>query len=518
MRSRLAIASAVALLAALLTVPANASPALRPAAVTPAAAKPAVAKPAVAKPAVAKAVASPSMAAAVAVAPTRTRTYDGGLLGGTFRTNVHTEAFSSAAVGNLTGHRDGDTDVVAAYVDGSIHVWSERTGRQEFVVQTGSAIRASPALVRTRAGGGLVLLTANDQGNVYIFGFTGGVVRTLFHKHVVAKGVNGFFGTPTLADLDRNGKMYVVATSFDQHLYVWDLAGHDKPGFPYWAQDTIWSSPTVAVVDGDPYPEIIFGYDCGGSGAQRCYQKWHNHGGVLIAIKHNGAVAPGWPVFIPGQVVWSTPAVASLFGGTSKQIVVGTGLFYPNAGRETRVYDAHGHLLRTIPMYGRTFSSPAIGDVLGIGSPQIVIGDELGNTDILDNVGHRAVHVCTARLNACVTSHSSPIVGDLYGNGQQEVVAVGGNSFYIIDRTRKVVFTGQIRETQLGLAASPTLVNIAGKATLYFTLMAKGAGGNRAEVVKYTFPTRAGASSWPMFKGNAGRTGTYAKVVPAPLA
>lgn len=482
------------------------------------------AKAAVAVPAVAGLAAPPSavtskqaaFGALVAVKPVRTRVYDGGVLGGGFGSSVSTEAFAGAAVGNVTGHRDGDTDVVGAYVDGSIHVWSQRTGRQEYVVQTGGAIRATPSLVRLRAGGGLLVLTANRSGDVLLYAFSAGKPQLLFHKHMALTGNNGFFGTPTLANLDRNGKMYIVATSFDQHLYVWDLTGKDKPGFPIFVQDTIWSSPTVAVLDGDIFPQIIFGYDCGGSGAQTCYQRWHNHGGVLTVIKHDGKVAPGFPVFIPGQVVWSTPAVASLYGTSAKQIVVGTGLFWANAGFATYVFDAMGHRLRTVPMTGRTFSSPAIGDVMGTGRPQIVIGSEDGYTDIIDGSGRRLSHVCTATLSSCVQSHSSPIIGDLYGNGQQEVVAVGANGFHVIDRTGKSVVYVQIPETVLGLAASPTLVNINNRATLFFSLMARGPGGNHAEVISYTFPTKAGASAWSTFKNDMARTGSSSKVVPMP--
>jgi len=454
-----------------------------------------------------------------AVQPTRSMTYDGGLLGGAARTHPTTEAFSSAAVGNVANHHDGDVDVVAGYTDGTIHIWSQRTGRQEFVVQTGGAIRSSPALIRLRAGGGLNVLVGTDNGDVFIYNFDTPQARTLFHKHVsVASGVNGFFGTPTVAALDNNGQMFVIATSFDQHLYVWDLTGKNKPGFPFWAQDTIWSSPTVAVVDGDPYPEIFFGYDCGGSPAQLCYQRNHATGGELTALQHNGKTAPGWPQFVAGQVVWSTPAVASLYGTSAKQIIVGTGLYYANAGYEFLVYDAHGKRIKAFPMRGRTFSSPAIGDIMGLGHPQIAIGTEFGYTDIVDpTTWRRLTHVCTAVLVTCATSHSSPIIGDLYNNGHQEAVAVGGNSFYIIDHTGQVTFTGQIPETALGLAASPTLANINGHATLFFTLMGGGPGGNHAEVVSFSFATAAGPSSWPAFKGDMGRSGSPTKKVPVPL-
>jgi WD40 repeat protein len=523
MRLRLvAVGSLVALAPLLSTLPSTAS--AQPASIQ-AAAKPAIAKPAAAPAAIHAAPLATPLAATTAVAvpktPVRTHAYDGGLLQGSSATKVTLEDFSSAAVGNVTGHRDGDTDVVAGYVDGTLHVWDQRTNRQEFVVQTGGPIRSAPALVRTHAGGGLVVLTSNTAGNVLIYGFGGGKAVLIFHKHVAPIGnpsVNGFFGTPTMADLDNNGKAWIIATSWDQHLYVWDIAGNTKPGFPFFAQDTIWSSPTVAKMDGDPYPRIVFGYDCSGVPGESCYARWHSHGGVLMSLEHTGKPTPGFPVFLPGQTEWSTPAVTSLYGTAAKQIVIGTGLYWPNAGQVTYVYDASGHRLAAIPMTGRTFSSPAIGDVLHLGHPQIVIGSEDGYTDIIDNTFHRRAHTCTSILTGCAVSHSSPIIGDLYNNGQQEIVGVGGNHFVIIDHTGLRIASVQIPETVFGLAASPTLVNISGKATLFFATMARGAGGAHAEVYAYTFQSAAGLSAWPMFKADATRSGTVAKrTIPVPV-
>ncbi|MEJ7649004.1 MAG: WD40 repeat domain-containing protein [Nakamurella sp.] len=461
--------------------------------------------------------ASPSLLTAAASAapnrigtPARTRTYDGGYLQGTTRTTANGEAFSAAVVGNVTNHTDGDTDIIGAYLDGTVHVWSQKTGRQLFVVQTGGPIAASPGLFRMKPGGQLYVTIANKAGHVYVYSFTGGRTRVVFHKQVSYEGKTGVFGTPVVADLDKNGKMYLVATAWTQHVYVWDIAtGANKRGFPIWVKDTVWSSPVVSDIDNDGYSEIIFGYDCGGGGTQICHVKYKSKGGFVTVYDHNGRLRPGWPKFIPGQVVWSTPAVANIVGDSGKEIIVGTGLFWPGAGKQTWVLDRNGRTIKTVPMLGRTFASPAIGDVLHTGRAQIVITDDTGYTDIIDTNWHRLAHVCTARISGgrCATSHTSPIIGDVNNDGYQEVITAGSNSFYVIDHTRKAVVSVQIPETFYGLSASPTLVNRAGRATLYFALMAKSSGGNRAQVMAYTFPTAAGNSAWPTFKVNAARNG-----------
>lgn len=462
--------------------------------------------------------AAPSLLSAAAVAapnrigtPVRSKVYDGGYLQGTTRTTANGEAFSAAVVGNVTNHTDGDTDIIGAYLDGTVHVWSQKTGRQLFVVQTGGPIAASPGLFRMKPGGQLYVTIANKTGHVYVYSFTGGRVRTVFHKRVSLNGkYNGVFGTSTVADLDRNGRMYLVATTWTQQVYAWDVAtGANKPGFPIWVKDTVWSSPVVSDIDNDGWSEIIFGYDCGGGGTQICNVKYQSKGGFVTVYDHNGRLRPGWPRFIPGQVVWSTPAVANIAGDSGKEIIVGTGLFWPSAGKQTWVLDRNGRTIKTIPMLGRTFASPAIGDILHTGRAQIVITDDTGYTDIIDTKWHRLAHVCTARISGgrCATSHTSPIIGDLNNDGYQEVITAGSNSFYVIDHTRNAVVSVQIPETFYGLSASPTLVNRAGRATLYFALMAKSSGGNRAQVMAYTFPTAAGNSAWPTFKINAARNG-----------
>ena len=143
----------------------------------------------------------------------------------------------------------------------------------------------------------------------------------------------------------------------------------------------LFRSPVVATLDGDPYPQIIFGYDCAGVPGQDCYTTYHRGGGYVTALKHTGQVAAGWPRFVPGQVVWSTPAVGDLYGDGRKEVVVGTGLYWAApAGNQVLAFDSHGKTLVGFPVAvnGRTFSSPALGDVLGTGKPQIAIGVENG--------------------------------------------------------------------------------------------------------------------------------------------
>ncbi len=276
------------------------------------------------------------------------------------------EKYSTPAVGDVLG--GGGTEVVAGFPDGTVRVFGA-DGRQLLTFNTGAgAVQASPVLVDVNHDGILDVVAANLAGDVVAFDGRG---RTLFHQRVMG----GVFGTPAVADLQGNGRLDVVATSWDQHVYAWHLDDASAlPGWPVAVGDTIWSSPSIAHLDGDPLPEVVFGFDCDGAPGQRCAPNW---GGYVGVLRHDGSWRPGFPVFVAHQVVWSTPAVADLEGTGHLDIVVGTGNMTtsmccgkPMRGTQVFAFRADGSNVPGWPAYigANATSSPAIGDLEGNGT------------------------------------------------------------------------------------------------------------------------------------------------------
>jgi hypothetical protein len=75
----------------------------------------------------------------------------------------------------------------------------------------------------------------------------------------------GFFASPALVDLDEDGRLDIVATALDQHLYAFSGGGRTLKGFPRKLDGDgddetgaeFITSPTIADLDGDGDPEVV---------------------------------------------------------------------------------------------------------------------------------------------------------------------------------------------------------------------------------------------------------------------
>src|SRR5438445_318260 len=188
--------------------------------------------------------------------------------------------FASKGEGNLppsnSPHR-------ASLHSGDAAIHGGRLRRRVWPAVKRPLAHADPWCMRRVLGmvGLLDIPAANTAGDVVGFDVQG---RTLFRAHDDASRFHGIFGTPTVADLDRDGRREVIVGSWDQHVYAWHVDDRSPvPGFPTFVGDTIWSSPAVADLDGDGYPEIIIGGDCDGVAGQRCYPQ---RGGYVWVFRH----------------------------------------------------------------------------------------------------------------------------------------------------------------------------------------------------------------------------------------
>lgn len=330
-----------------------------------------------------------------------------------FPLDLQASGESSPALADLDGN--GVLDVIAATADGKVHAFDGATGSELpgwpvttslDVLHTGSAaftslavsaqvhesIIGSVAVGDLDQDGSLEVVVGSTQGRLYVFAASGALrpgfpvsTTPAFSDPAIRNEANrldpGFFATPALGDLDRDGKLEIVVGAMDRHLYVWREDGTPQPGFPILMVDRtvttvnplngqvtwnlsagqpvgsrgtkIVASPALGDIDGDGWLEIVQGtneeYVRGETGNVEITPFANLFGlsainGRVYALAHDGALSPrvagnpagpylpNWPVKIGiilddllptvGHGVSQGAALADLDGDGAEEIAV----------------------------------------------------------------------------------------------------------------------------------------------------------------------------------------------------
>jgi hypothetical protein len=273
---------------------------------------------------------------------------------------------------------------------------------------------------------------------------------------VTLSGARIHFGSPTLADLNNDGKLEIIVGGEDGIVYavgqdgsvLWtynasnavNAAANAVPGFNQSTKPIpIRTAPAVGDLTGDGVPEIAVSLGD--------VFELETHGGVVL-LNANGKLMSGWPQIpldwggkgglneIPDQYadgVLSSPAIGDVDGDGLNEVVYGA--------FDQRVYVRHanGTLLPGWPQFvlDTVWSSPAIADLNGDGVADIVAGVDAHNYngpprnsvqggDLYAFKGDGSI---LWRANQDEVFQSSPAVGDIDNDGNPEVVA-GTGTFY----------------------------------------------------------------------------------------
>jgi len=153
------------------------------------------------------------------------------------------------------------------------------------------------------------------------------------------------------------------------YMYVWDHLGNPLPGWPLRVDDYIWASPTLADIDNDGNLEIIA----------------NSNDAKVHAWNINGSEVPGWPVSpqtpasCSSSVTRSTtqsPTVADLDGDGSLEVLLVSNweiVVWNRSGSQlTRKTGCNNDLNLSTPY--TVGGSPTIGDIDGDNDLEVIIG------------------------------------------------------------------------------------------------------------------------------------------------
>jgi hypothetical protein len=325
----------------------------------------------------------------------------------------------------------------------------------------------------------------------------------------------------TVGALQGNPDLF--AGSLGQVAYALDAgSGAPLPAWPFFDSDSTHSTAALADLYGTGQNEIIVGGDQSAGLARG--QKYTNGGHLRILSAQGNQICRA----DTDQVVDSSPAVGDILPGGAPGIVVGTGTYFAGASdTDTLIeYDDQCNQVWSTTLDGSTFSSPALSDVLGNGSLQVVEGTDegqgsSGSVYVLDAATGRTIW----QQNGIGRVIGSVVTADLTGGGYDDVIVP------TIDGTK--IFDGQTGtqvadlSPTLGLQNSP-LVTEDPNGTVGITLAGyvasdqwpKGIGEiDHYEITGSNGAQGVGAGSWPMFHHDpqlTGNAGTPPPVIQVP--
>ncbi|WP_426571691.1 FG-GAP-like repeat-containing protein [Aquihabitans sp. McL0605] len=443
-------------------------------------------------------------------------------LGGVYPGAGPKESYASPAVGDITGDAEPeivvanmDGTVEAFRATDRARLWTRDLGN--------TAIQASPTLADLSGDGKPdVIIGTMDGRVVWLDGPTGAVVRTFRQgapQHCPA-GVDcrpdGFFATPAVADINGDGLLDIVAPSYDHSVYAWSRGGTLL--WRRFLEDSLWSSPVIADVDRDGRPEIILGGDIYAGNNLGVPA-----GGLVWILKANGTTYGNYPRTAPGQTVWSSPAVADLNGDKYPDIIVGSGANWGEpAGRRVEAFTARNKANLPgwpVAVDGQVMASPAVGDIDDDGKLEVTFASDYGYVYAYEANGTRKWRACNRTAGSCPTSTTKggTVIADVDGDGVQEVISTLERAVRVMDgRNGAVEATYTMSANSFPGGTSPAVAQVDGNAVIVQPSMYVNHAGNwfgtAGDVTKvYVFTTGTGLceADWPQFHRNARRDGTW---------
>jgi hypothetical protein len=357
---------------------------------------------------------------------------------------------------------------------------------------------------------------------------------------------SGFFASPTVADLDGDGDLEIIAGSWDYTCYafhhngslVWnldyDLTNNQEYGFV--TGDTIWTTPVVADIDNDGAKEVVYGADAHDFpwGHQIPFQS-HN-GGILIVLEAlNGHLKHGPPeqnrFFVssyheegfgwyynaagenhvpkdnPSEVLQSSPVVGDVDADGFLEIVHGTGQTYynPSDDLHERVFCWNGEnatLSWSREVEDEVFASPVLANVDSGPDLEVFVRNYKDSSPRLYGIKGSTgglVPGFPVPIKAGNPRSIGAVVGDVDGDGEMEIILISYGRLHVFSASG--VEESNFDNAPGAMFTSPAIGDIDGDGQCEMVL------GTDTGIYIYRCNGKVGAIPWGQYRRDAYKSG-----------
>jgi hypothetical protein len=228
-------------------------------------------------------------------------------------------------------------------------------------------------------------------------------------------------GSPCLVDLEGDGHYEIVAATTEGTVYVIAHTGRTKPGWPKILDDRFYAPPSAADIDGDGTREIVLG----------------SASGRIYAWRTDGSTVPGWPLHpardAPEAGIFGAAALVDLDGDGACEICAAA------ADGSVHLLGGDGRPLTGWPQYlppatdppnpSGIFSSPAVGDLDGDDTPEIIVATNAYRIHAWHRTGEPVSGWPVDLPHRARAGYGDVALGDVNGDGTPEVIAVSEHGF-----------------------------------------------------------------------------------------